>query len=169
MLVCQGRAAADGRLAPGVFSDPVAIELLREDERVPVELVRAGTPPSGAAARLAYESVRAAAGSMVPRTVAIDAAIAARPCPQLVVLGAGLDDRAWRMRELADVDVLEVDHPASQADKRDRVGGLPLGVPVAGVGRGRLHDGLVGRGPGRRPATTARARPPGCGRGSSPT
>jgi methyltransferase (TIGR00027 family) len=124
VLVCQGRAAADGRLAPGVFSDPVAVELLRADERVPVQQVRAGTAPSGAAARLAYESVRAAAVTMVPRTVAIDAAVAGRPCPQMVVLGAGLDDRAWRMRELADVDVLEVDHPASQADKRDRVGDL---------------------------------------------
>lgn len=125
VLVCQGRAAADGLLAPGVFSDPVAVELLRDDERVPVEQVRAGRPPSGAGARLVYESVRAAAGSMVPRTVAIDEAVAARPCPQMVVLGAGLDDRAWRMRELADVDVLEVDHPASQADKRDRVADLP--------------------------------------------
>jgi methyltransferase (TIGR00027 family) len=122
VLVCQGRAAADGLVAPGVFSDPVAIELLHEDERVPVVQVRAGTPPSGAAARLTYESVRASATGMVPRTVAIDEAVVTRPCPQLVVLGAGLDGRAWRMSELADVAVLEVDHPASQADKRERIG-----------------------------------------------
>jgi len=39
-----------------------------------------------------------------------------------VILGAGLDGRAWRMPELADVDVYEVDHPASRRDKRDRLG-----------------------------------------------
>ena len=125
VLVCQGRAAADGRLAPGVFSDPVAVELLRDDERVPVELVRAGTPPSGAGGPA---GVRVGPGGRRQHGAAHRGhrrGVAARPCPQLVVLGAGLDDRAWRMRELADVDVLEVDHPASQADKRDRVGGLP--------------------------------------------
>ncbi|HEY4331259.1 MAG TPA: SAM-dependent methyltransferase, partial [Ilumatobacteraceae bacterium] len=42
----------------------------------------------------------------------------------LVIVGAGLDGRAWRMADLAAVDVFEVDHPASQADKRARVGGL---------------------------------------------
>ena len=129
MLVCQGRAAADGLVAPDVFSDPVAVELLTDDERVPVLQVRAGTPPRGAAPRLTYESVRASATGMVPRTIAIDEAVVARPCPQLVVLGAGLDSRAWRMHALADVDVLEVDHPASQDDKRERVGDL---VPVCG-------------------------------------
>jgi len=40
------------------------------------------------------------------------------------VLGAGLDDRAWRLPSLGDVDVYEVDHPASQQDKRERVGDL---------------------------------------------
>jgi methyltransferase (TIGR00027 family) len=129
VLVCQGRAAADGLVAPGLFSDPVAVELLTDDERVPVLQVRAGTPPSGAGARLAYESVRASATGMVPRTIAIDEAVAGRPCPQLVVLGAGLDTRAWRMSALAGAEVLEVDHPASQADKRERVGEL---APVCG-------------------------------------
>jgi methyltransferase (TIGR00027 family) len=159
VLVCQGRAAADGLVAPGVFSDPVAVELLTEDERVPVLQVRARTPPRGAAARLTYESVRASATGMVPRTIAIDEAVAERPCPQLVVLGAGLDDRAWRMARLADVDVLEVDHPASQVDKRDRVGDLP---PVCGslhfvavdFGRDSLGTSLESAGHDRTRATT---------------
>ena len=122
VLVCQGRAAADGRIAPDVFHDPVAMELLRPDERVPVQWVRDGAQPKAWADRMAYESVRACASLMVPRTVAIDQALAAHVCPQLVVLGAGLDDRAWRMTELVDVDVYEVDHPDSQRDKQDRVG-----------------------------------------------
>lgn len=44
---------------------------------------------------------------------------------QLVLLGAGFDCRALRLPELADVRVLEVDHPATQARKRsvlDRIG-----------------------------------------------
>jgi methyltransferase (TIGR00027 family) len=37
---------------------------------------------------------------------------------QLVILGAGFDCRALRLPELADVRVLEVDHPATQARKK---------------------------------------------------
>jgi methyltransferase (TIGR00027 family) len=129
VLVCQGRAAADGRLAPGRFADPVAASLLRPDERGPVDTVRAGTVPAGWAPRVEFETVRASAEVVVPRTVAIDDAIRARPAAQLVVLGAGLDARAFRLAELAGVAVFEVDHPASQQDKRKRAGDLR---PVAG-------------------------------------
>ena len=122
VLVCQGRAVADGRMALAGFSDPIAIELLRADERAVVEAVRAGEVPEDWKERVAYESVAACATVVAPRTVAIDAAIRAHAHPQLVILGAGLDARAWRMAELADVDVTEVDHPASQRDKQDRIG-----------------------------------------------
>jgi len=98
--------------------------LLRIDERVVVQRVREGEPPTGWGERVEFEMVRASSEVVVPRTVAIDDAIRARPVSQLVVLGAGLDDRAWRMPELADVDVFEVDHPASQRDKRSRLGDL---------------------------------------------
>jgi methyltransferase (TIGR00027 family) len=64
----------------------------------------------------------------------------------VVILGAGLDGRAWRMPELADVAVFEVDQPASQQDKRDRAADLP-GTPPAFVavdfGRDRLADALA--------------------------
>jgi methyltransferase (TIGR00027 family) len=72
-----------------------------------------------------FEMVRASAEVMVPRTVAIDDAVRAGVASQVVILGAGLDARAWRMTELAAIDVFEVDHPASQRDKRARVGELP--------------------------------------------
>jgi methyltransferase (TIGR00027 family) len=124
VLVCQGRAAAHERVAPGRFADPTAMALLRDDERVPVEQVRAGVAPKGWGARIPFEMVRACAEIMVPRTIAIDDAVRERHAPQLVILGAGLDGRAWRMGELADIDVFEVDHPASQQDKRDRLGDL---------------------------------------------
>ncbi|MFF8866172.1 class I SAM-dependent methyltransferase [Streptomyces sp. NPDC015139] len=121
VLVCQGRAAADGRTAHGRFADPVAARLLRDAERAVVDQVRAGTPPQGWRERTMYESVRACAEVVVPRTVAIDEALRARATGQLVILGAGLDSRAWRLAELARTDVWEVDHPASQQDKRARL------------------------------------------------
>jgi methyltransferase (TIGR00027 family) len=124
VVVCQARAAADGRLAVGRFADPVAARLLRPDESGAVDQVRLGQPPTGWQQRLAFETVRASTEVIVPRTVAIDDALRAHQAPQLVLLGAGLDDRAWRMSELAGTDVFEVDHPASQADKQARIGDL---------------------------------------------
>lgn len=44
---------------------------------------------------------------------------------QLVILGAGYDTRAWRMEALRGVRVFEVDHPATQEEKRRRTAALP--------------------------------------------
>jgi methyltransferase (TIGR00027 family) len=59
------------------------------------------------------------------RTVMLDRAIAARPPQQLVILGAGLDSRAWRMRTLENTVVFELDHPSTQAWKIERAASLP--------------------------------------------
>jgi len=59
------------------------------------------------------------------RTRAIDAAVregVTAGATQLVLLGAGLDARAWRMPELSGVRVFEVDFPSTQATKRARIG-----------------------------------------------
>jgi methyltransferase (TIGR00027 family) len=61
---------------------------------------------------------------MAVRTVAIDDAVRSAKSPQVVILGAGLDGRAWRMPELAGSIVFEVDHPDSQRAKRARVSAL---------------------------------------------
>jgi methyltransferase (TIGR00027 family) len=45
---------------------------------------------------------------------------------QVVVVGAGYDDRALRFRS-AGVTFVELDHPATQADKRRRIQSLPAG------------------------------------------
>jgi methyltransferase (TIGR00027 family) len=129
VLVCQGRATADGRYAVGRFSDPLAGELLDPAERIVVDLVRAERVPAQAADRMAYELVRRTGLTMVPRTVAIDEAIRDHGAAQLVILGAGLDARAWRMPGLGQVSVFEVDHRASQQDKLRRIGGR---LPTAG-------------------------------------
>jgi methyltransferase (TIGR00027 family) len=129
VLVCQGRAVADGRYAVGRFSDPVAWLLLEPGERAVVEQARAGQPPPDGATRMSYELVRRTGLIMVPRTLVIDSAVREHAAPQVVVLGAGLDARAWRMPELKPATVFEVDHPASQRDKLRRLGGL---APTAG-------------------------------------
>lgn len=130
MLVAQARAVADGRIAPDRFADPVAVRLLDDTERADVERARDDSPPPGWRQRMAYELLRATAEQMAVRTVTVDDAIRAAATPQVVILGAGLDDRAWRLEELAGVTVVEVDHPASQADKRRRVEGLePVSAP----------------------------------------
>ncbi|GAB3351106.1 class I SAM-dependent methyltransferase [Micromonospora halotolerans] len=157
VLVCQGRAAADGLVAPGRFADPTALPLLRPDERETVQWVRAGAPPQAWQQRLDYETVRATAELMAPRTIAIDDAIRAHRSPQLVVLGAGLDGRAWRMPELAGVTVFEVDQPATQQDKRERAAGLPGPPPTfvpVDFGRDRLAGTLAAHGHRADVATT---------------
>ncbi|MFK7992063.1 MAG: class I SAM-dependent methyltransferase [Sandaracinaceae bacterium] len=57
------------------------------------------------------------------RTAAIDEALLASLAAgvdQVVLLGAGLDARAFRIPELVAADVFEVDHPATQRAKRRR-------------------------------------------------
>jgi methyltransferase (TIGR00027 family) len=133
--------------------------MLRPSERETVEEVRAGTPPKGWARRVDFETVRASAEVLVPRTVAIDDAVRAAGAAQLVILGAGLDGRPWRLAGLADVDAYEVDHPASQRDKRERVGERPplarslRYVPVD-LTRDRLDTALASAGHDPARATT---------------
>jgi methyltransferase (TIGR00027 family) len=129
VLVCQGRAVAHERLAQGRFADPTALALLRGDEVAAVERARSDEPPKGMSARINWRLLRLNAQVNVPRTVAIDDAVRAGPRGQVVILGAGLDGRAWRMHELAGTELFEVDHPDSQADKQQRAGAL--GEPVA--------------------------------------
>jgi methyltransferase (TIGR00027 family) len=124
VLVCQARAVADDRLAIGRFSDPVAAHLLRDAERVAVDRARSGTTPDTWRERLEAALLGRNTTVSVSRAVVIDDAVRAKANPQLVILGAGLDARAYRLPELAEVDVYEVDHPASQQDKRDRINGL---------------------------------------------
>lgn len=122
-MVCVGRALAHGHTEAPLFSDPTAFTLLPDDARRTVERARAG----GLRARLARPYFETMEAMMVSRTVAIDQAIRGRkPLQQLVILGAGLDGRAWRMNELSDSIVFEVDHPDTQAEKRRRAQSLSM-------------------------------------------
>src|SRR4051812_14609695 len=118
--VCMARAYAHGRTIAR-FSDPTALALLPDDARAKVEQVRAGTPLQDPAEGMMLE---ARTPMMIARTIEIDDAIRAAAHPQVVILGAGLDGRAWRMPELHDAIVYEVDHPDTQREKRARVAAL---------------------------------------------
>ena len=156
-LVCMGRALAQGTTSVSGFSDPTAFELLPDDARAFVAGMRAGVPPQGMRAQLRHAYHARQSKLMVVRTVAIDDAVRAADSPQLVILGAGLDGRAWRMPELRGAVVFEVDHPDSQREKRRRAVRLS---PVAREVRfvpvdfacGGLEDALgsAGHDPSRR-------------------
>lgn len=63
---------------------------------------------------------RALAEVMAPRTAAIDEAIERAAHRQVVLVGAGLDGRPWRLASLREATAFSVDHPAPQADARAR-------------------------------------------------
>ena len=126
-FVALGRAFADAGLShiPG-FRDPTARIFLNENGQQSLgkyeRLFREGKRAWG------LDSARMMADLIGLRTAAIDTALRdaiAAGATQLVILGAGYDGRAWRMRELSGVKVFEVDHPATQRHKLRLVPELP--------------------------------------------
>lgn len=81
------------------------------------------------------------------RMVAVDdlvaTALAEDPDAQVVVLGAGLDSRAWRLPAFADRDVFEVDRPALQVAKRRAVADVPTPARVHWVPADLVTDDLA--------------------------
>ncbi len=116
-----------GTLGPRVpgFSDAYAYHFLPDRWRNKVDRARASL--ASGARTSPYPFWQRAMGVFNQfRTVILDRAIASVPPPeQLVILGAGLDSRAWRLDGLRDTVVFEVDHPSSQAWKRERSAELP--------------------------------------------
>ena len=108
------------------FHDPTARVFLSEKGKR--SLAKVEQAANAGKRSIGLEMARTMADMIALRTRAIDNAVRdaiSAGANQLVILGAGYDGRAWRMRELADVKIFEVDHPATQAEKRARVTGLP--------------------------------------------
>jgi methyltransferase (TIGR00027 family) len=142
-MVGAGRAAAHGKTDVARFSDPTALPLLPDDARQEVERFRSGAKPSSVKERLRQAYLASASKVMAVRTVAIDDAVRSSSNPQLVILGAGFDGRAWRMSELRNVVVFEVDHPDTQREKRERAGTLtPAATDIRFVPVDFQHDSL---------------------------
>ena len=126
-FVAHGRAIADAGLShvPD-FHDPTARVFLSEKGKR--SLAKTEHAARKGKRGIALEMARVMADMIALRTAAIDTAVRdviAGGATQLVILGAGYDGRAWRMPELAGVKVFEVDHPATQGDKRTHLAELP--------------------------------------------
>lgn len=125
-MVAVWRALADsGATSVPGFRDPFAGQLLSGHFRFMLSRItrRLQRAPSSKRARAI------ARFDTIPiRVAVIDAELLAavkRGVRQVVILGAGLDTRAWRFDELAGTTIYEVDHPATQQLKRERTAGLP--------------------------------------------
>jgi methyltransferase (TIGR00027 family) len=129
-LVALGRALADAGLShvPG-FRDPTArVFLTEKGKRSFAKTERAFRDGKRG---LAPDAARVMADLIALRTTAFDTTVRdaiAGGATQLVILGAGYDGRAWRLGELSGVKVFEVDHPATQGEKRARVAELPPAI-----------------------------------------
>ena len=121
ILVCLARAWAHEMLILPRFSDPTALQLLPENARARLLRHRRRDSSASRWERIERLSLDKRAAMMIARTVEIDDALRGSLAPQVVILGAGLDGRAWRMDELRNAVVFEVDHPDSQSLKRERV------------------------------------------------
>jgi methyltransferase (TIGR00027 family) len=120
-LGAASHRAAHQRLEHGhIFSDPLAERILCEhlDEAIR----RAEESPSRRGLRL-FIAVRTRFAED-----ALDAAMA-RGVTQLIVLGAGLDTYAYRTKRGSSLRVFEVDHPATQAWKREQLSKASIAVP----------------------------------------
>ena len=124
MSVARAIASLDAHgPVPGI--DPVARELVP----APIGAALGGLSWIGRHAPRVIGAMEALSLGLVEhlalRTLAIDNVVAesiAKGADQVVILGAGLDARAWRMEAMARAVVLEVDHPATQRFKRERLG-----------------------------------------------
>jgi len=121
------------------FGDPYAFALLSGSYRIFVRLAR--LPIIG---KLIYAildlGLPYSRSSAVVRTRAIDDVVRdtiRSGARQLVLLGAGLDSRGSRLDEAGEIEVFEVDHPATQRVKTERLhacmGKLPTNIRYVAV------------------------------------
>src|SRR5689334_19729178 len=92
VMVAVGRALADS----AEFRDPTAYTLLPEEARRRVDAIKAGERPKRLRERMMNAFRQKQSLVTVARTVAIDRMVRDAAAPQVVILGAGLDGRAWR-------------------------------------------------------------------------
>ncbi len=121
LLVARQRAAHQLLDRGSILDDPFAMKILREDEKDVLQFANAH--PLASIGRL-FTAARS--------RIAEDALAGAldRGIRQIVLLGAGLDTFALRSPHGAlEIRIYEVDHPATQAWKRDRLAEAQLTPP----------------------------------------
>lgn len=121
------RAAHRRHDNPIVFDDPLAEALTSEEFRAQLEAGEAMAMYERLGLMRVFTGVVGRARFVED---CLEAALAAGT-RQYVLLGAGLDTFAWRRVDLADrLRVIEVDHPATQNYKRDRLAALDIAEPA---------------------------------------
>ena len=108
---------------PLVFPDPLAVRILGSEHAAEIERTPESARKPFSAALRAWMVVRARFAEDV-----LKEGVAARGVRQALVLGAGLDTFAYR-NPFTGLQVFEVDHPATQAWKRERLASAAIGVP----------------------------------------
>ncbi len=117
-----GHRAAHQALEGGFFfADPLAAPILGPDARA--EIARAKAQPARRGLRLFIALRSRFAEDAAHRAIA-------RGVRQIVVLGAGLDTFAYRLAAPQDLRVFEVDHPATQGEKRRRLAAAAIAEPA---------------------------------------
>jgi methyltransferase (TIGR00027 family) len=112
-LGAAGHRAAHQVLERGfVLADPLALRILGSDAERAIALARERPERRGLRLFIAMRS-RFAEDSAAH---AIEKGVR-----QILVLGAGLDTFAYRLKRTQDMRVFELDHPATQAEKRRRL------------------------------------------------
>jgi len=119
MFRASEHAKGEGRR---IFSDPLAAALLPDSLRLPAKLF-ALRPVAAMLDRYIDLRSPGARTSGIARTRLIDDWIeqSGGEVGQLVLLGAGFDTRAWRLKTLDAVRIYEVDHPDTASVKRRRL------------------------------------------------
>jgi len=121
LMIARQRAAHQVIDHGSILDDPFAMKILGEDEKDVLQFAK--RHPVASIGRLI-----AAARSRIAED-ALSGAVA-RGVRQIVILGAGLDTFALRNPHTAlEIRIYEVDHPATQAWKRERLAEAQIALP----------------------------------------
>jgi len=121
LMVARQRAAHQVLDHGSILHDPFAMKILSEDERDVLQF--ANENPLASIGRLFTTARSRIAEDALSRAVE-------RGVRQIVVLGAGLDTFALRNpHDALEIRIYEVDHPATQAWKRERLAQAQIALP----------------------------------------
>ena len=121
LMIARQRAAHQLLDHGSILDDPFAMKILREDEKDVLQF--ANEHPLASIGRLFTAARSRIAEDALSRAVE-------RGVRQIVILGAGLDTFALRNPHGAlEIRIYEVDHPATQAWKRQRLAEAQIALP----------------------------------------
>jgi methyltransferase (TIGR00027 family) len=137
LMIARQRAAHQVLDHGSILHDPFAVSILREDEQDLLQF--ASKHPQASIGRLFTAARSRIAEDAIAKAVE-------RGVRQIVILGAGLDTFALRNPHGArDIRIYEVDHPATQAWKRQRLAGECRSSALARFRACRFRAGRFGR------------------------